>query len=453
MGMRTFLFLLWVFTLNASALQIIEKKITVNGKEATVLGIAQPDGTLGLTLRRGEIFDVDLTNTLNVPTSIHWHGLILPNNQDGVAFITQLPIYPGLTYHYQFPLVQAGTYWMHSHYSLQEQRQLSAPLILKGYEDDNIADQEVVIFFSDFSFRSPQAIYENLLTGKKMGDMNMPDIVEVDYDAFLANYATLENPFVAKVGRDQKIRLRIINGASATNFHIDLGKLQGAAIAVDGEYIKPIIDSRFELSVAQRIDIVVVIPKEGGAFPILAQGEGTTLQTGIILKTDDAQVPKLSSRSNDKAPPLTNAQERKLEALEPLTAKKIDRSLTVELGGDMENYTWTLNKQSWPNITPLQVKKDERVEIIFKNTTTMSHPMHLHGHVFQVTAINDEKFKGAKRDTVLVMPNSSLTIEFNADNPGVWPLHCHILYHLEAGMLTTLRYRDYVQQLPVLKKN
>ena len=119
----------------------------------------------------------------------------------------------------------------------------------------------------------------------------------------------------------------------------------------------------------------------------------------------------------------------------------------------MENYTWTLNKQSWPNVTPLQVKRDERVEIIFKNNTTMSHPMHLHGHVFQVTSINGEMFKGAKRDTVLVMPNSTLSIEFNADNPGVWPLHCHILYHLEAGMLTVLRYRDYVQQLPVLKKN
>ena len=451
--MRLFLFVLWAFSLNAAALQIIEKKITVNGKEATVLGIAQPDGTLGLTMRRGEIFDVDLTNTLNVPTSIHWHGLILPNNQDGVAFITQLPIYPALTYHYQFPLIQAGTYWMHSHYSLQEQRQLSAPLILKGYEDDNIADQEVVIFFSDFSFKSPQVIYDTLLKGKKMGDMSKPDIVEVDYDAFLANYATLENPVVFTVGRNKKVRLRIINGASATNFHIDLGELKGAAIAVDGEYIKPIIDSRFELAVAQRIDIVIVIPNEDGAFPILAQGEGTALQTGVILKTDGAQIPKLASRMQDKAPPLTNLQERKLEALDPLPTKKADRSLTVELGGDMENYTWTLNKQSWPNVTPLQVKRDERVEIIFKNNTTMSHPMHLHGHVFQVTSINGETFKGAKRDTVLVMPNSTLSIEFDADNPGVWPLHCHILYHLEAGMLTVLRYRDYVQQLPVLKKN
>lgn len=113
----------------------------------------------------------------------------------------------------------------------------------------------------------------------------------------------------------------------------------------------------------------------------------------------------------------------------------------------MQDYIWTLNGQSWPEVPPLVVEKGQRVEITFVNTSTMSHPMHLHGHVFQVTAIDGESINGAMRDTVLVMPKSSLSIQFDADNPGVWPLHCHVLYHLEAGMLTVLRYKDFIQPL------
>jgi FtsP/CotA-like multicopper oxidase with cupredoxin domain len=108
---------------------------------------------------------------------------------------------------------------------------------------------------------------------------------------------------------------------------------------------------------------------------------------------------------------------------------------------------WTINGQAWPESTPLVVERGQRVEILFKNTTSMSHPMHLHGHVFQVKSINGQKFEGAIRDTVLVTPNSTLTIQFDANNPGVWPLHCHILYHLEAGMFTVVRYANFQQSL------
>lgn len=170
---------------------------------------------------------------------------------------------------------------------------------------------------------------------------------------------------------------------------------------------------------------------DGGSFPILAQGEGTKLQTGILFITKDAKVPKLTSTLPEKAKGLTNAQELELHALTPLPKKPIDKKLTLELGGNMQEYIWTLNGQSWPEVTPLVVEKGERVEITFINSTSMSHPMHLHGHVFQVTAINDKAFDGAMRDTILVMPNTRLSIQFDADNPAVWPLHCHVLYHLE----------------------
>lgn len=113
----------------------------------------------------------------------------------------------------------------------------------------------------------------------------------------------------------------------------------------------------------------------------------------------------------------------------------------------MTHYTWTINDQVWPDVTPVLVYQGERVEITFNNASSMAHPMHLHGHVFQITAMNGHKMKGALHDTVLVLPHSTMTIQFDANYPGVWPLHCHLLYHLEAGMMTVLRYEEFVQPL------
>lgn len=447
--------------LNAIDLTVTEKKIIVNGKESTVFSIIQPDGTLGLRIPKDQQFDVRLKNILNVPTSVHWHGLILPNAQDGVAFITQFPIYPSQSYQYKFPLVQSGTFWMHSHLGLQEQKLLSAPLIIYEPDDAKIADHEVIVFLADFSFKSPSDILQDLqsqgYTMKKATSdegikMNVPDIVEVKYDAYLTNFRTLDDPEIVEVAAGNKVRLRIINGAAATNFFIYLGQLTGEAIAVDGNRIETLRGSDFELADAQRIDIVVNIPKDGGVFPILAQAEGTDRQTGLILATKNANIPTLSEKAEKTAGRLTNSQESKLHALYPLSPKKVDKQLVVELGGSMKPYVWTINGQAWPESTPLVVEKGQRVELIFKNHTSMSHPMHLHGHVFQVKALNGNPIEGALRDTVLVTPNSTLNVQFDANNPGVWPLHCHILYHLETGMFTVVRYSDYQQPLEEVQK-
>ncbi len=441
--------LLSALSIHAVELNVIEKKIVVNGQEATVFAIAQPDGSVGIRINKDQKFNVQLKNKLNVPTSVHWHGLILPNDQDGVAFITQFPIYPSQSYHYQFPLVQSGTFWMHSHLGLQEQNLLSAPLIIDDPEDAKIADQEVVLLLADFTFQSPTRIFQNLRCKNinKSMKMNSLDIVDVDYDAYLTNSRTLQNPEVVEVKAGSTIRLRIINGASATNFFINLRSMAGEAIAVDGNRIKPLKGSQFELADAQRIDIVVRIPNEGGVFPVLAQAEGTDRQTGLILITKGAKVPQISEKASEKVGRLTNAQERQLQALDPLPSKKVDKQLMAELGGDMSTYSWTINNQAWPESTPLVVEKGQRVELIFKNSTAMSHPMHLHGHVFQVKAIDGIPFEGAVRDTILVTPNSTVAIQFDANNPGVWPLHCHILYHLEAGMFTLVKYSDFQQPL------
>lgn len=149
---------------------------------------------------------------------------------------------------------------------------------------------------------------------------------------------------------------------------------------------------------------------------------------------------------------LTNQQEFLLSALYPLPARPVDQKILVELTGNMALYEWSLNGQSWPEATPIVIENGKRIEITFKNKTGMSHPMHLHGHVFQVTAIDGKPFSGAMRDTILVTPNSTVSIQFDANNPGVWPLHCHLLYHAEAGMFTVVRYKDFIQPLVPISK-
>jgi FtsP/CotA-like multicopper oxidase with cupredoxin domain len=187
----------------------------------------------------------------------------------------------------------------------------------------------------------------------------------------------------------------------------------------------------------------VHIPAGEGSHPILAQGEGSTLRTGLILATPRATIPVLSQRADTAAGALTNAQERLFRSVHPLPAKPVNRTLQVSLDGDMARYAWALNGQAWPNVTPLEIKQGERVELVFTNQTGMSHPMHLHGHVFQVTEIDGTPLSGATRDTVLVAPRQTVKVQFDATFPGYWMLHCHILYHQAAGMMTVMKYQGF----------
>jgi FtsP/CotA-like multicopper oxidase with cupredoxin domain len=452
-----------------TVLRITEGEIEVNGKKGKAYSIRQPDGTVGYVGTKGQRFKVVLQNHTKEPLAIHWHGLILPNGQDGVPYVTQAPIKPGEERRYDFPIVQAGTYWMHSHFGLQEQGMMTAPLILKDPADPHHGQQDVVMLLNDFTVRDPATILAELqgqtpkteaggtmkmpggteqsMSGMAMGGktpgMDKADLSDIKYDALLSNRRPLADPEVVRVRPGQTIRLRLIAANSATNFFIDTGRLDAQAIAVDGEDIVPLAGRRFELAVAQRLDLRNSIPAGEAAYPIRAQGEGTNLRTGLVLATPNARIPTLSQQAETIAGTLTNAQELRLRSAHPLPAKPVDRTLQVALNGDMARYIWAINGQTWPNITPLEVKKGERVELVFTNQTGMSHPMHLHGHVFQVTEIDGQSFSGATRDTVLVMPRQTVKVQFDAAYPGYWMLHCHILYHQAAGMMTVLKYEGF----------
>jgi len=453
-----------------TVLRLQRRSIEVNGKPASVFGITQPDGTHGITTAIGQQFRVRVENAIDEPSLIHWHGLTPPSQQDGVPGISAPPIPPGGSADYDFPLTFGGTYWMHSHEGLQEQLLMSAPLIIRDPREPPDR-QEVVVMLSDFSFAPPEQIMAGLkrpMAGMSpMANMHMqggkpamapgmqmaasggaapdapakPDLNDVAYDAFLANDRTLADPFVAKVEPGATVLLRIINGSSMSAFHIDLGRRGGTLIAVDGHPIQPLSGHRFPIAVAQRLDILVTMPRGPSVRPVLAVLEGESRRTGIVLAAGTARVAKIDDQSAEPSQALTLDMERHLRSAHPLQPRKADRILRVDLTGNMAAYVWSLNNVVWTKDTPpLQVAKGERVAIVMTNKTMMPHPMHLHGHVFQVVQIDHQRLSGAMRDTVLVPPGSRVTVAFDADNPGLWAFHCHLLYHMEAGMFQTIRY-------------
>ena len=264
---------------------------------------------------------------------------------------------------------------------------------------------------------------------------------DVAYDAFLANDRTLDDPEVVRADKGQRVRLRIINAASATNFMIELGALSGSLTDVDGRPIVPVIGSRFPIAVAQRADVRVTLPADEGAWPVLFQREGDSVRTGVILATKGGTVAKVSDQAHHAIGAIDREAPMLYQATQPLPERRADRELAIDLTGSMMTYRWGIEeKAAMAHHAHLMVQQGERVEMTLTNRTGMSHPMHLHGHHFQVTAVNGKRVTGAVRDTELVPIGGSVTLAFDSDNPGTWMFHCHNLYHMLSGMMTQVRY-------------
>jgi FtsP/CotA-like multicopper oxidase with cupredoxin domain len=454
--------------------------LEVNGRAARVYSLIGPDGRPGIRLRAHERFRVDLANQSGKQTLIHWHGQLPPWTQDGFPWPETPPLANGAVQSYDYTPIP-GTYWMHSHVGMQEQVLMTAPLIV----EDEIAlredRQEIILMLHDFTFRSPEEVLASLTNTNargptahmqrtddgsdhavgaqhsampgmtKMGGRDAPamqmsgtapppmDLNDVDFDAFLANDRTLTDPEVVHVDRGGRVRLRIINGASSSQFWIDLGALTGNVVAVDGHAVRPLAGQRFPIAMAQRLDVLIDLPSTG-TFPVLARLEGSPRRTGIILATPDSRIPRVADQG-PIAPPIDLSLETRLAAAEPLRARPADLVRTIVLDGSMKPYAWSINGEMWPHVAPLMVKQGQRVEFELVNHTMMAHPMHLHGHAFQVVAIDGRPIQGAVRDTVLVMPRAArMRIAFDANNPGRWAFHCHNLYHMQTGMMTEVRY-------------
>ncbi|RYH06369.1 multicopper oxidase family protein [Tropicimonas sp. IMCC6043] len=462
------------------ALAAARRTIDVDGRAASVWGLARSDGRQGLILDPGEPFRVALTNTLDQPTIVHWHGQIPPNAQDGVPDMPMPVLAPGESRSYDFA-ARPGTHWMHSHIPTQEMKLLAAPLIVRSEADVAEDRQEVVLFLHDFSFKDPEEVLAEItgghggggqadgghgghgahaaapaapaapadhaamghgMAGMTMGGMSMGgmamDLNDYDWDAYLANDRTLADPEVVTVERGGRIRLRVINAAAATVFWIDTGVAAARLVAVDGHGVQPLSGNRFGLAMGQRLDLEIDLPAEGGAWPILALREGARERTGLILATPGAAVERIAALADVAAPAfdIDLAQEARLTALESLPGRPIDRGRMLMLGGSMQPYAWTIDGQTWGGHSPVRARPGERVELMFHNMSMMGHPMHLHGHVFQVVEINGQRVSGALRDTVYIPPMSMVTVALDAGEAARWMLHCHHMPHLATGMMT-----------------
>jgi FtsP/CotA-like multicopper oxidase with cupredoxin domain len=270
-----------------------------------------------------------------------------------------------------------------------------------------------------------------------MGGMAM-DLNDYAWDAYLANDRTLSDPEVVRVERGGRVRLRVVNAAAATVFWIDSGAAEARLIAVDGHPVQPLSGTRFGLAMGQRLDLEIDLPAEGGAWPILALREGARERTGLILATLGAEVRRIGSLAETGASAFDTdlAQEARLVARDPLPGRAVERSHVLMLGGSMQPYVWTINGATWGDHLPVAARTGERVVLSFHNMSMMGHPMHLHGHVFQVVGLNGRRIDGARRDTVHVPPMSMVDVALDAGEAARWMLHCHHMPHLASGMMT-----------------
>jgi FtsP/CotA-like multicopper oxidase with cupredoxin domain len=458
-------------------LRAMTRTLDIAGRAVTVKGLLDTQGRSGIFLDPSQPFRVDLWNDLDTGASIHWHGQVPPNVQDGVPDAPLPALQTGEMRRFDFT-PYPGTHWMHSHIPVQEMELLAAPLIVRRPKDVTADRQEVTILLHDLSFRLADDVLAEItggtmagmdhgagggtdgssgsmggmmggmsgmdhgeMGGMAMGGMAMGgmDLNDFNFDAFPANDCTLDDPEVVMVEKGGRVLLRVINGSAATVFWIDTDTLQGRAIATDGNPIQSVSGSRFGLAMGQRLDIGLEIPADGGAFPILAFREGAVERTGTTLVTSGAAVAKISGQSEQAHPAFSAdlAQEAGFQAVTSLADRPIGRRDNLMLGGSKMPYVWTIDGQSRGGAhRAIETRSGERVALTFHKMSIMAHPMHLHGHHFQVVALNDKPVRGALRDTVHIPPLGRVTVALDAGEAPRWMLHCHHMPHLSTGMMT-----------------
>jgi FtsP/CotA-like multicopper oxidase with cupredoxin domain len=415
----------------------------------TVRSWAYGDRAPGRELRvtAGETLAVTLANQLPEPTTVHWHGVALRNDMDGVPEVTQRAVQPGETYDYRFTVPHPGTYWLHPHVGVQQDRGLYAPLIVDDPKEPLGYDREWVVVLDDWldgvDGRTPEAELEKLSGG--MGPMHhgVPhggsdllggDAGDVSYPFHLVNGRTADDPetFHAKPG--ERIRLRIINAGGDTAFRVALGGHRMTVTHTDGFPVEHATTDALLLGMGERYDALVTA--RDGAFPLTALAEGKGASGMAVLRTGGGRPPQPSARPAELDGKLVRAGQLTADASVRLPPRRPDRTIELRLTGSMMAYDWSINGEPYEPEPRYRMQSGERVRLRYVNDTDMWHPMHLHGHTFALPG------DGPRKDTAIVLPGRTLEADFDADNPGRWLTHCHNVYHGASGMMTVLGYRE-----------
>lgn len=409
--------------------------------------------------REGEILRVLVENRLaDTPTSIHWHGVLVPAGMDGVPDISNAPIAPGQTYVYEYPLRQSGTYWYHSHFGFQEQLGCYGALIIEPAHETLRVERDAAIVLGDWLHRDPAEVFAQLrgaaatppaaMNGMKMGGAKMdgmkmggmpaggaPDLSDVKYDAFLLNGRGPADPWSLAVKPGDRVRLRLVNGGASTYFRI---RLDGHSLRIthaDGLAVEPVDVDHLLMGMGETYDAVAHITAPGSYTLHAVAQDGSGQALGVLHTAGVAAQPNRAMPAFDGRA-LSYAD---LRAPAPTTLPDGPaQRFELPLQGDMARYVWMIAGQAWPKADPLRIRRGERIELTLINQTMMWHPMHLHGHYFRLLQGAGERCP--LKHTVNVAPNETVRIEFTADNPGNWFFHCHNVYHLEAGMAREFVY-------------
>ncbi|EFG79699.1 Tat pathway signal sequence domain protein [Mycobacterium parascrofulaceum ATCC BAA-614] len=425
------------------------------------------NGQMPGPILRGAVGDrlrVQVHNGLPEPTTVHWHGLAVPNDMDGVPRVTQPPIDAGRDFRYEFVLPEPGTYWYHSHANLQRGRGLYGALLIDEPNEPGDYDVEFTVLLADWLLdATPPQVFSALKRGGRrsgapsggpspdegasrtweipaMGAMPSPllgsDSGDVRFPVYLLNGRQPSAPVTLTAKPSQRARIRVINAAQDTVFRVALGGHRITVTHSDGWPVVPVDGDAVLIGMGERYDLRTTLAD--GVFPLVAAAEGKNARAFGLVRTGAGAAP---------APTVTPPQlsGRVLTLIDliaapsvRLPAKKIDTSLSGKLGGDMQRYDWTINGRSYPKDEPLVVHPGQRVRLTFSNEKAMYHPMHLHGHTF---AVARPDWAGPRKDTVIVLPGQNVVVDFDTDNPGQWFTHCHNEYHLAAGMATVVSYR------------
>jgi CopA family copper-resistance protein len=517
-------------------------EVNLSGKEtvdfALMLNGTIPSPTLEFT--EGDDAEIKVTNRIpDDELSIHWHGILLPTEMDGVPYVTTPPIRPGESFTFKFKIRQHGTFWYHSHTNVQEQKGVYGAFIIHPKERKTKYDKDVVVVLSDWSDENATDILKNL---RKDGDfylykkgtmrswlgaiqagglgtyldnewtrMGGMDFSDVGYDAFLFNGKRDSQLAVAHPG--ERVRIRVINAAASSYFYVSLGQAPMTIMSADGTDIEPTQAKEFLIGMAETYDILFQVPEHKNYQLKATVQDGTGFASGWIGMGEKVSAPEKpfpdmyapmnhggghgghgdhsAHGSQAAAAPqghaghgdsgMDHSGHGAMKATQPMghsahqghashqghaaqaTSGKVIESLTVDelkasqkttlpknapveelklsLDGDMERYIWHINGKAIHEERTITIKEGDVVRFVFENKTMMHHPMHLHGHFFRVLNKNGEY--SPLKHTVDVPPHGTRTIEFYANEPGEWMLHCHNLYHLKTGMARVVKYMSY----------
>jgi FtsP/CotA-like multicopper oxidase with cupredoxin domain len=482
-----------------------------------------------LRWREGDTVTLRVANRLHdEDTSIHWHGIILPAEMDGVPGLSFHGIRPGETFTYRFDVRQAGTYWYHSHSGFQEQLGVYGPLVIDPLGDDPIrSDREHVILLSDWTDEQPKRVFRKL---KKQSDyynynkrtagdffkdvrkhglgatladrrawggmrMNPTDLADVGGATYthLMNGVTPAGNWTGLFKSGERVRLRFINGSAMTYFDVRIPGLKMTVVAADGLPVHPVTIDEFRIATAETFDVIVE-PSGQDAFTIFAQAMDRAAHAAGTLAVREglrAPVPALDPRplltmadmGHDAgahaghnmanmatvAHPPSEAGNPLVDMQSTMPMSKLDdpgiglrdngrrvltysdlgstfpdpdgrepgRTIELHLTGHMERFAWSFDGIKFSDAEPLRLTYGERLRVVLVNDTMMTHPIHLHGMWSDLE--NDAGDFMVRKHTIDMPPGTRRTYRVKADALGRWAYHCHLLFHMEAGMFREVR--------------